>query len=133
KDTKQLLADYRAVPQNLIQAVVDSNRTRKDFIAQDILARGPKVVGIHRLAMKSGSDNFRKSSIRGVMKRLKAKGVEVIVFEPLLAEDHFCHSEVVRDLEQFKRRSDVIAANRRAAELADVAHKVYTRDIFGSD
>ena len=113
KDTQQLLANYRNVPQNLIQAVVDSNTTRKDFIAQDILRRRPKVVGIHRLAMKAGSDNFRTSSIQGVMKRLKAKGVEVILYEPLLTEDSFFHSEVVRDLDEFKRRSDVIVANRR--------------------
>lgn len=133
KDTKQLLANYRDVPQNLIQAVVDSNTTRKDFIAQDILRRQPEVVGIHRLAMKAGSDNFRTSSIQGVMKRLKAKGVEVILYEPLLAEDSFFHSEVVRDLDEFKRRSDVIVANRRTHDIADVADKVYTRDLFGSD
>lgn len=133
KDTQQLLANCRNVPQNLIQAVVDSNTTRKDFIAQDILRRRPKVVGIHRLAMKAGSDNFRTSSIQGVMKRLKAKGVEVILYEPLLAEDSFFHSEVVRDLDEFKRRCDVIVANRRTADIADVADKVYTRDLFGSD
>ncbi len=133
KDTQQLLANYRDVPQNLIQAVVDSNITRKDFIAQDILRRRPRVVGIHRLAMKAGSDNFRTSSIQGVMKRLKAKGVEVILYEPLLAEDSFFHSEVVRDLDEFKRRSDVIVANRRTPDIADVADKVYTRDLFGSD
>jgi len=133
KDTQQLLANYRNVPQNLIQAVVDSNTTRKDFIAQDILKRRPSVVGIHRLAMKAGSDNFRTSSIQGVMKRLKAKGVEVILYEPLLTEDSFFHSEVVRDLDEFKRRCDVIVANRRTADIADVADKVYTRDLFGSD
>lgn len=133
KDTQQLLANYRDVPQNLIQAVVDSNTTRKDFIAQDILRCRPRVVGIHRLAMKAGSDNFRTSSIQGVMKRLKAKGVEVILYEPLLAEDSFFHSEVVRDLNEFKRRSDVIVANRRSPDIADVAEKVYTRDLFGSD
>ncbi len=133
KDTQQLLANYRNVPQNLIQAVVDSNTTRMDFIAQDILRRRPKVVGIHRLAMKAGSDNFRTSSIQGVMKRLKAEGVEVILYEPLLAEDTFFNSEVVRDLDEFKRRSDVIVANRRTPDIADVEDKVYTRDLFGSD
>ena len=133
KDTQQLLANYRNVPQNLIQAVVDSNTTRMDFIAQDILRRRPKVVGIHRLAMKAGSDNFRTSSIQGVMKRLKAEGVEVILYEPLLAEDTFFNSEVVWDLDEFKRRSDVIVANRRTPDIADVEDKVYTRDLFGSD
>ena len=133
KDTQQLLANYRNVPQNLIQAVVDSNTTRMDFIAQDILRRRPKVVGIHRLAMKAGSDNFRTSSIQGVMKRLKAEGVEVILYEPLLTEDTFFNSEVVRDLDEFKRRSDVIVANRRTPDIADVEDKVYTRDLFGSD
>jgi UDPglucose 6-dehydrogenase len=133
KDTHQLLANYRDVPQNLIQAVVDSNTTRKDFIAHDILRSEPKVVGIYRLAMKTGSDNFRASSIQGVMKRLKAKGVEVLLFEPLLSEDSFFRSEVVRDLDEFKQRCDVIVANRRTDDIADVAHKVYTRDLFGSD
>lgn len=133
KDTKQLLANYAAVPQNLISAVVDANTTRKDFISADVLARQPKVVGIYRLVMKAGSDNFRSSSVQGVMKRIKAKGVEVIVFEPTLAEDHFFHSEVVRDLEEFKRRADVIVTNRWADELSDVAGKVYTRDIYGRD
>lgn len=133
KDTQQLLANYRNVPQNLIQAVVDSNTTRKDFIAQDILRRKPTVVGIHRLAMKAGSDNFRTSSIQGVMKRLKAKGVEVLLYEPLLTVDLFFHSEVVRDLDEFKERCDVIVANRRTQDIADVEHKVYTRDLFGGD
>jgi UDPglucose 6-dehydrogenase len=133
KDTQQLLANYRSVPQNLIQAVVDSNSTRKDFIAQDILRRQPQVVGIHRLAMKAGSDNFRTSSIQGVMKRLKAKGVEVLLYEPLLTEDLFFHTEVVRDLDEFKERCDVIVANRRTQDIADVEDKVYTRDLFGSD
>ncbi len=133
KDTKQLLANYAEVPQNLIAAVVDANTTRKDFIASDILSRGPQVVGIYRLVMKAGSDNFRSSSVQGVMKRIKAKGVEVIVYEPTLEDEHFFNSEVVRDLDEFKRRSDVIVSNRRAPELADVADKVYTRDIYGRD
>ncbi len=133
KDTKQLLANYAEVPQNLIAAVVDANTTRKDFIASDILSRGPQVVGIYRLVMKAGSDNFRSSSVQGVMKRIKAKGVEVIVYEPTLEDEHFFNSEVVRDIDEFKRRSDVIVSNRRAPELADVADKVYTRDIYGRD
>lgn len=133
KDTKQLRANYQDVPQNLIGAIVDANTTRKDFIANDILRREPETVGIYRLVMKSGSDNFRASAIQGVMKRLKAKGVEVIVHEPVLTEDTFFHSDVVNDLEEFKRRSDVIIANRRTDVLADVADKVYTRDIYGRD
>ncbi len=133
KDTTQLLANYAEVPQNLIAAVVDANTTRKDFIASDILSRGPQVVGIYRLVMKAGSDNFRSSSVQGVMKRIKAKGVEVIVYEPTLEDEHFFNSEVVRDIDEFKRRSDVIVSNRRAPELADVADKVYTRDIYGRD
>ena len=130
KDTQQLLANYRFVPQNLIRAVVDSNSTRKDFIAFDIIKRKPKVVGIHRLAMKAGSDNFRESSIQGIMKRIKAKGIEVILYEPLLEETEFFRSEVVRDLAEFKERADLIVANRMHAELDDVADKVYTRDLF---
>lgn len=133
KDTKQLLANYASVPQNLISAVVDANTTRKDFIAADILARGPGVVGIYRLVMKEGSDNFRSSSVQGVMKRIKAKGIEVVVYEPALETDEFFRSEVVRDLDEFKRRSDVIVSNRRTPDLADVADKVYTRDIYGRD
>ena len=133
KDTKQLLANYQDVPQNIMQAVVDSNRTRKDFIAEDILRRSPKVVGVHRLIMKAGSDNFRASSIQGVMKRIKAKGIQVVVFEPNLEQDSFFGSQVVRDFGEFCAMSDVIVANRMVAELEPVADKVYTRDLFNSD
>lgn len=133
KDTKQLLANYRNVPQTLIRAIVEANSTRKDFIASDILQRCPQVVGIYRLVMKAGSDNLRASSIQGVMKRLKAKGVEVVVYEPMLTEDRFYNSRVLSDLAEFKRMSDVIVANRRSAELDDVADKIYTRDLFGGD
>ena len=133
KDTKQLLANYRDVPQNLIRAIVESNSTRKDFIAESILKRKPKVVGIYRLVMKAGSDNFRASSIQGVMKRIKAKGVEVIVYEPALHESTFFNSSVVHDLAEFKRSADVIVANRLTDDLTDVAGKVYTRDLFGGD
>lgn len=133
KDSKQLLANYSEVPQNLIRAVVDANRTRKDFIAEQVLARAPRKVGIYRLVMKSGSDNFRQSSVQGIMKRLKAKGVEVIVYEPALQDNLFYNSRVLRDLEAFKAESDVIIANRAAPDLADVSPKVFTRDIFGVD
>lgn len=133
KDTKQLLANYDEVPSNLIKAIVDSNRTRKDFIADKIIEKNPKVVGIHRLVMKSGSDNFRASAIQGIMKRIKAKGIKVIVYEPVLAEEEFFNSRVITDLSEFKAMSDIIVANRLSAEIQDVSHKVFTRDLFGSD
>ncbi|HTN93702.1 MAG TPA: nucleotide sugar dehydrogenase [Gallionella sp.] len=133
KDTKQLLANYQDVPQNLIHAIVESNTTRKDFIAFDIIKRNPRIVGIHRLVMKSGSDNFRSSSIQGIMKRIKAKGIEVIVYEPALKETEFFHSRVVNDLAQFKKESDIIVANRITDDIRDVSDKIYSRDLFGKD
>ncbi|WP_428970305.1 nucleotide sugar dehydrogenase [Sphingomonas sp. Xoc002] len=133
KDTKQLLANYSEVPQNLIRAIVDANRTRKDFLADQIIARRPRKMGVFRLTMKAGSDNFRQSSIQGIMKRVKAKGIEVVVYEPALEEDQFFGSRVVRDLDAFKAECDVIIANRNAPELADCPEKLFTRDIFGSD
>lgn len=133
KDTKQLLANYQDVPQNLIHAIVEANRTRKDFIAEDILKRNPKTVGIYRLVMKAGSDNFRASAIQGVMKRLKAKGVNVVIYEPVLHESQFFNSAVIRSLDEFKAMSDIILANRLTEDLSDVVDRVYTRDLFGRD
>jgi UDPglucose 6-dehydrogenase len=133
KDTKQLLANYSDVPQNMIQAIVEANTTRKDFIAADVVAKNPKVVGIYRLVMKAGSDNFRSSAIQGIMKRIKAKGIEVIVYEPVLQEPEFFRSRVVNNLEQFKQQADIILCNRLVGELFDVNAKVYTRDLFHFD
>lgn len=133
KDTKQLLANYSHVPQNLIRAIVDANRTRKDFLSDQILMRGPKIVGIYRLVMKAGSDNFRQSSIQGIMKRLKAKGIQVIVYEPVLKEDNFFHSPVIRDLNAFKNMADLIVANRLSDDLKDIEGRVFTRDLFASN
>jgi UDPglucose 6-dehydrogenase len=133
KDTKQLLANYAAVPQNLIRAIVDANQTRKDVIAFDIFKHSPRTVGVYRLIMKAGSDNYRESSVQGIMKRIKARGIEVIIYEPALQEVEFFRSPVISDLREFKQRSDLIVANRRTSELDDVAEKVYTRDLFGSD
>ncbi|CUK02574.1 UDP-glucose 6-dehydrogenase [Ruegeria denitrificans] len=133
KDTKQLLANYNHVPQNLIRAIVDANRTRKDFLSDQILMKGPKTVGIYRLVMKDGSDNFRQSSVQGIMKRIKAKGIQVIVYEPVLAEEHFFHSPVISDLDAFKQQADLIVANRISDEIRDVSDKVFTRDLFGAD
>jgi len=133
KDTKQLRANYQDVPNSLIAAIVDANSTRKDFIADSIISKSPKVVGVHRLIMKSGSDNFRSSSIQGIMKRIKAKGIKVVIYEPVLEEDEFFHSEVIKDLDEFKKISDVIVANRLTDDIKNVKEKVYTRDLFGSD
>ena len=133
KDTKQLLANYSDVPQNMIHAIVEANRTRKDFIAEDIIRRAPKIVGIYRLVMKAGSDNFRASAIQGIMKRIKGKGIEVIVYEPALATTDFYSSQVLTDLAEFKRRSDVIVANRLTPDIEDVSDRVYSRDLFGAD
>jgi UDPglucose 6-dehydrogenase len=133
KDTKQLLANYRDVPQNLIHAIVDSNTTRKDFVADSIIRKNPKTVGVYRLIMKAGSDNFRASSVQGIMKRIKAKGIQVIVYEPVLKEAEFFHSKVVNDLAEFKKQSDIIVANRITDDIRDVQDKVYSRDLFGQD
>ena len=133
KDTKQLRANYDDVPNNIISAIVDANRTRKDHIADQIIARKPKIVGIYRLTMKTDSDNFRASSIQGIMKRLKAKGIEVVVYEPVLNEDNFFNSKVIRDLNEFKESCDVIVSNRLSKELFDIKEKVYTRDVYTRD
>ncbi|NBL00162.1 MAG: UDP-glucose 6-dehydrogenase, partial [Erysipelotrichia bacterium] len=133
KDTKQLLANYASVPSNLIEAIVKSNSTRKDFIAESVLKKNPKCVGIYRLVMKEGSDNFRSSAIQGIMKRIKAKGIEVVVYEPSIKEESFYHSAVMKNVDDFKASCDVIIANRMSKEIEDIREKVYTRDIFNSD
>ena len=133
KDTKQLLSNYEAVPQNIIRAIVDANSTRKDYLAEQIIKKAPGVVGVYRLVMKAGSDNFRQSSIQGIMKRIKAKGIEIIVYEPTLSEKKFFNSQVEKDLPEFKVKSDVIIANRMVPDLEDIKHKVFTRDLFGAD
>jgi UDPglucose 6-dehydrogenase len=133
KDTKQLLANYSEVPQNLIKAIVDANTTRKDFIAETVIRKKPKCVGIYRLIMKSGSDNYRASAVQGLMKRIKAKGIEVVVFEPVIDESEFYGSEILNDLKQFKEKCDVVMSNRMVPELLDIRDKVYTRDLFGND
>ena len=133
KDTKQLYANFKDVPSNIIGAIVDANRTRKDFVADAIIGKNPKVVGVYRLTMKANSDNFRQSSIQGVMKRIKAKGIEIVVYEPGLQDDEFFHSRVIQDLDEFKQISDVILTNRNSDELADVSDKVYTRDLYARD
>jgi UDPglucose 6-dehydrogenase len=133
KDTKQLLANYAEVPQTLIKAIVTANSSRKDFIAENILKLNPKLVGIYRLVMKTGSDNWRESSVQGIMKRLKAKGIKIIIYEPAMQNDNFFGSEIVKDLKKFKKQSDIIIANRTSEDLEDVKIKIYTRDIFGKD
>jgi UDPglucose 6-dehydrogenase len=133
KDTKQLRANYAEIPSCIIGAIVDSNTTRKDFIAQSIISKNPKIVGIYRLVMKSGSDNFRASAIQGIMKRIKAKGIEVVIYEPTYSEDEFYHSKVIKDLDEFKAISDVVVANRVSDDIRDIQEKIYTRDIFGCD
>jgi UDPglucose 6-dehydrogenase len=133
KDTKQLLANYKDVPSNMIEAIVNANSTRKDFITDSIINKNPKVVGVYRLVMKTGSDNFRSSAIQGIMKRIKAKGIEVVIYEPVLEDDEFFHSKVIKDINEFKSISDVIIANRMEDTLDDVKDKIYTRDIFNSD
>jgi UDPglucose 6-dehydrogenase len=133
KDTKQLLANYSSVPSNMIEAIVKANRTRKDFIADSIISKNPNIVGIYRLTMKSGSDNFRSSAIQGIMKRIKARGIEVVIYEPAMVEDNFYNSRVVKDLDEFKRISDIIITNRMEDSILDVQDKIYTRDIFNSD